>query len=775
MRRRQSVYLIFSLCVNYGSDTADEHCRSQAVVLASSWVAPCERLDIRLKLLKSLGFGRRFSSAVTEGGHSCCNLQRSLLDDHQPMECLVDFAAVKSISPCKRIYNQSRDLQNSPYYLGTRSSQHSHGVLSGNHGKPEQGLSPVLPNASRRFEEAAVAWRIERHASHQGESGSIPGGIAPEFSQWESCRMMPLVGEFPWASPVTSILAFWRCSILTSFQPHRLSRLNVKSPQTSPQPHTPPRSIRHTIPTTPPRSTSREGVGGGIPSLIMSDSHARQSSRTDTNYGCSQANRFPASIPAYRFESRGEEQFTTTRVPSITPRYRGHHWITSFPIARRDAARRALANQSEAANCRRRRRRTRCMKSWRCDTFVGVGQRIALQVFWKGYQMAARSVSPAAGVRTSHRSIVKTALRIVARRVEHVVITLTGGVAAEMKQPKQFSDGDSLPKISGVWRTVASIGMQGGGGDSRKTNRPAASSGTIPTCKNQGVARAGIEPGAVYPLSHRSPLNSKKCPLTRVVKNCRTTANSPLIQDGGKNFPSERAGARERLFARQEVSRRSLRKSAVRVTRSTQCAAISRRRGPAIEKISNRSGGARKQFRFLEEHGTAQFSNRSLRASFAATPRSVCPPATPTMGDTFPATPPWQRAIRPRPPLGQLAPLSGACRNKMRVRGPLKRICLPQTQRMPDRGKCLVFSGKFFYLAGKWKKFSRNENSDRMVLSQWFPDRRRGGRVGRHPERGGGLWLHQPVLEATIVVLSSANSSGHSRSWPSRRQLEWCS
>ncbi|KAJ8880018.1 hypothetical protein PR048_020640 [Dryococelus australis] len=45
---------------------------------------------------------------------------------------------------------------------------------------------------------------------------------SPDFHVWESCRMMPLVGEFSRGSPVA--LAFPRSSTLTSLPPHRLSR-----------------------------------------------------------------------------------------------------------------------------------------------------------------------------------------------------------------------------------------------------------------------------------------------------------------------------------------------------------------------------------------------------------------------------------------------------------------------------------------------------------------------------------------------------------------------
>ncbi|KAJ8880844.1 hypothetical protein PR048_017316 [Dryococelus australis] len=40
-----------------------------------------------------------------------------------------------------------------------------------------------------------------------------PAGLLPDFSKWETCRTMPLVGGFSWGSPAIPALAFWRCSI----------------------------------------------------------------------------------------------------------------------------------------------------------------------------------------------------------------------------------------------------------------------------------------------------------------------------------------------------------------------------------------------------------------------------------------------------------------------------------------------------------------------------------------------------------------------------------
>ncbi|KAJ8897856.1 hypothetical protein PR048_003209 [Dryococelus australis] len=44
-------------------------------------------------------------------------------------------------------------------------------------------------------------WAARLLASHQGEPGSIPGRVTPDFRNWESCRAIPLVGGvFSWIS-----------------------------------------------------------------------------------------------------------------------------------------------------------------------------------------------------------------------------------------------------------------------------------------------------------------------------------------------------------------------------------------------------------------------------------------------------------------------------------------------------------------------------------------------------------------------------------------------
>ncbi|KAJ8877353.1 hypothetical protein PR048_021807 [Dryococelus australis] len=68
-------------------------------------------------------------------------------------------------------------------------------------------------------------------ASHEGDPGSIPGRIIPDFCMWESCRTMPLVGGFSRGSPASPSLAFRRCSILTSITLTGYQDLDVKNVQ----------------------------------------------------------------------------------------------------------------------------------------------------------------------------------------------------------------------------------------------------------------------------------------------------------------------------------------------------------------------------------------------------------------------------------------------------------------------------------------------------------------------------------------------------------------
>ncbi|KAJ8872437.1 hypothetical protein PR048_026041 [Dryococelus australis] len=58
-------------------------------------------------------------------------------------------------------------------------------------------------------------YKLLLYDCYQGNAGSIPGRVTPDFRMWESCRTMPLVGGFPRGSPVSPALSFQRCSVLT--------------------------------------------------------------------------------------------------------------------------------------------------------------------------------------------------------------------------------------------------------------------------------------------------------------------------------------------------------------------------------------------------------------------------------------------------------------------------------------------------------------------------------------------------------------------------------
>ncbi|KAJ8881629.1 hypothetical protein PR048_018115 [Dryococelus australis] len=66
-------------------------------------------------------------------------------------------------------------------------------------------------------------------ASHIDNPGSIPGRLTPDFSIWDSCLTVPLVGGFSWGSPVSPVLSFRHCSILTSITFIGSQDLGVKS------------------------------------------------------------------------------------------------------------------------------------------------------------------------------------------------------------------------------------------------------------------------------------------------------------------------------------------------------------------------------------------------------------------------------------------------------------------------------------------------------------------------------------------------------------------
>ncbi|KAJ8874137.1 hypothetical protein PR048_024979 [Dryococelus australis] len=76
---------------------------------------------------------------------------------------------------------------------------------------------------------ATVAERFVRSPPTKAIPGSIPDRVTPDFRMWESCRTMPLVGEFSREFPVSAALSFRRCSKLASNTLIGSQDLEVKS------------------------------------------------------------------------------------------------------------------------------------------------------------------------------------------------------------------------------------------------------------------------------------------------------------------------------------------------------------------------------------------------------------------------------------------------------------------------------------------------------------------------------------------------------------------
>ncbi|KAJ8870790.1 hypothetical protein PR048_027089 [Dryococelus australis] len=90
----------------------------------------------------------------------------------------------------------------------------------------DHGHSVIFWKAhSPSFSEAEVAERLDCSPPTKAKRAQSPAGSLPDFRNWESCRTMALVGGFSLESSGIPALAFQRCSILTSFHKHRLSRL----------------------------------------------------------------------------------------------------------------------------------------------------------------------------------------------------------------------------------------------------------------------------------------------------------------------------------------------------------------------------------------------------------------------------------------------------------------------------------------------------------------------------------------------------------------------
>ncbi|KAJ8897486.1 hypothetical protein PR048_002833 [Dryococelus australis] len=64
--------------------------------------------------------------------------------------------------------------------------------------KTRKMVSYSAPSETSPRRVSRAVWLL---ASHQGESGSIPGRFTSDFCKWESCRTMPLVGGFSRGSP----------------------------------------------------------------------------------------------------------------------------------------------------------------------------------------------------------------------------------------------------------------------------------------------------------------------------------------------------------------------------------------------------------------------------------------------------------------------------------------------------------------------------------------------------------------------------------------------
>ncbi|KAJ8865625.1 hypothetical protein PR048_033145 [Dryococelus australis] len=91
-----------------------------------------------------------------------------------------------------------------------------------------QGVSLVTQGLVVRSKTASDM-AVSLLASHQGDPGSIPGRVTPDFRMWESCRTIPLVGGSSRGSPVSPAPSFRLCSVLTSITLIGSQGLAVKS------------------------------------------------------------------------------------------------------------------------------------------------------------------------------------------------------------------------------------------------------------------------------------------------------------------------------------------------------------------------------------------------------------------------------------------------------------------------------------------------------------------------------------------------------------------
>ncbi|KAJ8890525.1 hypothetical protein PR048_010034 [Dryococelus australis] len=94
----------------------------------------------------------------------------------------------------------------------------------GETGDPEKTRRPTASSGTIPTCENPVARPGIEPGSPWSNRVQSPAGSLPDFCKWESCRTMSLVSGFSRGSPVSPTLAIRRCSIITSFHPHRLSR-----------------------------------------------------------------------------------------------------------------------------------------------------------------------------------------------------------------------------------------------------------------------------------------------------------------------------------------------------------------------------------------------------------------------------------------------------------------------------------------------------------------------------------------------------------------------
>ncbi|KAJ8888778.1 hypothetical protein PR048_008270 [Dryococelus australis] len=90
-------------------------------------------------------------------------------------------------------------------------------------------LAAIPPKSIPAEDKWAFIDAVSLLSSHQGDPGSIPGRVTPDFRMWESCRTMPLAGEFSRGSPVSPTLSFRRSSILSSITLFGSQDLDIKN------------------------------------------------------------------------------------------------------------------------------------------------------------------------------------------------------------------------------------------------------------------------------------------------------------------------------------------------------------------------------------------------------------------------------------------------------------------------------------------------------------------------------------------------------------------